>query len=106
MSKPTIPHLNQRPGSCLAGLLSPPANGHALAFDTLCRGLGVHNYDCRVVNIQRKNLSSPGRFTIARSIETLHALRRLVGGLIAGYRRVYITTSRSRVGFALNMLMI
>ena len=47
-----------------------------------------------------------GRFTISRSIETLFSLLRFVGGLIAGYRRVYISASRSRVGFARDMLMI
>lgn len=106
MSKPTLPPSGAKTRFLLVGPLSPPPNGQALAFEMLYRGLGVHNYDCRVVNIQGKNLSSLGRFTTSRLIETLHALRQFVGELIAGYRRVYITVSRSRVGFARDMLMI
>lgn len=106
MSKLTLPPSRPKTRFLLVGPLSPPTTGQALAFEMLCRGLGVHDYDCRVVNIQGKNLPSLGRFTIVRSIETLHALRRLVGGLNAGYRRVYIRVSRSRVGFVRDMLMI
>ena len=54
MSKPTIPPSRPKTRFLLVSLLSPPANGQALAFEILCRGLGVHNYDCRVVNIQGK----------------------------------------------------
>lgn len=106
MSKTTIRSSRPKTRFLLAGPLPPPVNGQSLAFEMLCRELRAHNYDCEVVNIQGKNLSSLGRFTIARSIETLSALRRFMGGLLAGYHHVYITVSRSRVGFARDMMMI
>ena len=106
MSEPTIPPSRPKARFLLVGPLSPPVHGQSLAFEMLCCGLRTHNYDCRVVNIQGKKRPSLGRFTIARSIETLYSLRRFVGGLIAGYHRVYITVSRSRAGFTRDMLMI
>lgn len=72
----------------------------------LCSVLRDRGYDCRVVNIQGKNLSSLGRLTFKRSIETLWSLARFARRLTARYCRVYITVSRSRAGFLRDMVMI
>ena len=94
------------PRFLLVGPLPPPASGQSLAFEMLCGVLRDRGYDCRVVNVQGKNLSSLGRLTLKRSMETLQPLARFTGGLIGRYRRVYITVSRSRAGFLRDMVMI
>ena len=90
----------------LAGPLPPPEHGQSLSFEMLCRALRDRGYTSRVVNIQGKESSSRGRFTFRRSVETLRPLVLFVGGLIARYRRVYITISRSRAGFMRDMVMV
>ena len=72
----------------------------------LCGALRDRSYDCRVINIQGKKPSGLGRLTFERSIETLSPLAQFMGGMIACYHHVYITVSRSRVGFIRDMLMI
>ena len=104
--EPRISASGPVPRFLLVGPLPPPATGQSLAFEMLCRVLRERGYDCRVVNIQGKNPSSLGRLTLKRLIETLPSLARFAGGLILRYRRVYITTSRSRAGFLRDMLMI
>ena len=90
----------------LAGTLPPPEHGQSLMFEMLCGALVERGHAVRIVSIQGKNPSSPGRFTLRRSMETLRPLFRFVGGLFARYRRVYITISRSRTGFMRDLLMI
>ena len=72
----------------------------------LCGALRERRYECRIINIQGKSPSSLGRLTFKRSIETLAPLARFVGGVITHHRHVYITVSRSRVGFIRDMVMI
>ncbi len=94
------------PRFLLVGPLPPPEHGQSLSFEMLCGALRARGRDCWIVNIAGKNPSSLGRLTLQRSMETLRPLARFAGGLIARYRRVYITISRSRVGFMRDMAMI
>ena len=75
-------------------------------FEMLCSALQGGNHDCRIVNIQGKDPSSLSRLTLKRLMETPRPLAHFAGGIIARYRRVYITISRSRAGFLRDMLMI
>lgn len=72
----------------------------------LCGALRERHYECQIVNIQGKNMSSLGRLTFKRLIETLAPLARFVGGVITHHRYVYITVSRSRAGFIRDLVMI
>lgn len=105
-SRTPTPSSRLAPRFLLVGPLPPPAFGQSLEFRMLCDVLRDRGYDCRVVNIQGNNISSLGRLTLSRSMETLRPLARFTGGLIARYCRVYITVSRSRVGFMRDMVMI
>lgn len=106
MSKSTIPPFRPKTRFLLVGPLPPPAHGQALAFEMLCDELRARNYDCRVINVQGKSPSSLGQLTFKRSIETLSVCARFVKGVISRYRHVYITVSRSRVGFMRDLVMI
>ncbi len=46
------------------------------------------------------------RFTLRRGMEALRLLARFAGGLLAGYGLMYITVSRSKVGFLRDLPMI
>lgn len=106
MSKISLPSSRPTPRFLLVGPLPPPASGQSLAFETLCSALWDRDYDCRVVNVQGKSLSSLGRLTLTRLMETLQPFAQFTNGLIVRYCRVYITVSRSRAGFLRDMLMI
>ncbi len=90
----------------LVGPLPPPEHGQSLSFEMLCGALRARGCDCRIVNVQGRDASSLGRFTLRRSLETLRPLARFGGGLLARYRRVYVTVSRSRAGFTRDLPMI